>query len=90
MERFLEGRLASTEPPRYNVVMVLFTLEIVIAILLIAVILMQVQGTGLSGSFGGTNESFRSRRSIEKSLIYATIVLAVLFALISLLLVIPR
>lgn len=70
--------------------MLLNILEIVVAALLIGVILMQVQGTGLSSSFGGSGESFRSRRSMEKFLVYATVVLATIFALLSILLLIPR
>lgn len=70
--------------------MILNIIEIVIAGLLIGVILLQVQGSGLSASFGATGESYRTRRSLEKFLVYATIVLAVLFAVFSLLLLIPR
>lgn len=70
--------------------MFLNILEIVVATLLIAVILLQVQGTGLSASFGGSGETFRSRRSMEKFLVYATIILAIIFALLSILLLIPR
>ena len=64
--------------------------QIVISALLIGVILLQVQGSGLSASFGGSGESFRSRRSMEKFLIYGTIVLAVLFAILSIILLIVR
>ncbi len=74
----------------YNTLVILNILEIVVGALLIGVILMQVQGTGLSGSFGGGGESFRSRRSMDKFLVYATIILAVIFALLSILLLIPR
>jgi len=70
--------------------MILNILEIVIATLLIGVILLQVQGTGLSSSFGGSGETFRSRRSMEKFLVYATVILSVVFALLSVLLLIPR
>ena len=64
--------------------------EIVVAALLIGVILLQMQGTGLSSSFGGSGEFYRSRRSMEKILVWATIILATLFAVLSLLLLIPR
>lgn len=64
--------------------------EIVIAALLICVILLQMQGTGLSGSFGGSGEFYRSRRSIEKLLLYLTIILSIAFGLISVLLLISR
>lgn len=70
--------------------MILNILEIVVGVLLIVVILLQAQGSGLSASFGGTGESFRSRRSMEKVLLYLTIVLAILFAVFSVLLLIPR
>lgn len=70
--------------------MILDIIEIIVAVLLIGVILMQVQGSGLSASFGGSGESFRSRRSVEKLLLYATIILAVLFAIFSLILLITR
>jgi preprotein translocase subunit SecG len=70
---------------------VIFTiLQIIVAVLLIGVILLQAQGSGLSASFGGSGESFRSRRSIEKFLLYATVILAALFALLSIILLIIR
>ena len=70
--------------------MILNIISIVISALLIGVILMQVSGSGLSASFGGSNETFRSRRSMEKALVYATVVLAILFAFVSILLLISR
>ncbi|HBB76131.1 MAG: preprotein translocase subunit SecG [Candidatus Levybacteria bacterium RIFOXYA1_FULL_41_10] len=71
--------------------MVLFIFEIIIAAALIGVILLQMQGSGLSASFGGSGgEFYRSRRSMEKILVWATIILATLFAVLSLLLLIPR
>lgn len=70
--------------------MILVIADIAIAILLIVVILLQTQGSGLSASFGGTGEFYRSRRSVEKLLLRSTIVLAFLFGLISIILLIPR
>jgi len=69
--------------------MILIILESIVSVALIAVILMQMQGSGLSASFGGTGESFRSRRSVEKLLVWATIILAIVFAFLSILLLIP-
>lgn len=62
--------------------------EIIIAILLITVILLQMQGSGLSGSFGGGGggDFYRSKRSIEKLLVWATVGLAGMFAVVSILL----
>lgn len=70
--------------------MILNILVIIVAALLIGVILMQSQGSGLSASFGGGGEHFRSRRSMDKALVYATVILATIFAFLSILLLIPR
>lgn len=70
--------------------MILSITQIIVAILLIAVILLQVQGGGLSPVFGGGGEMYRSRRNIEKFLIYATTILAILLGVLSLILLIPR
>ena len=68
--------------------MIFNILEIIVAVLLIAVILLQMQGSGLSGAFGGSGEFFRSKRSIEKLLMWATVILAFFFALLSIILLI--
>ncbi len=70
--------------------MVLFILEIIIGIALIIAIVMQMQGSGLSTAFGGAGEFYRSKRSIEKLLFWATGVLAALFAIISFVLLLHR
>ncbi len=70
--------------------MILLILEITIGILLIMAIVLQMQGSGLSTAFGGSGEFYRSKRSIEKLLMYATGVLAGLFALISILLLLSH
>lgn len=70
--------------------MILTALDIIIAVLLIASILLQMQGSGLSSSFGGSGEFYRSRRSAEKFLLWTTVILATLFAIVSLVLLIPR
>lgn len=53
--------------------------QIAISVLLIAAILLQQQGVGLSATFGGEGAAFRTKRGLEKGLFYATIVLSVLF-----------
>ena len=57
--------------------------EIIIAIMLIVVVLAQVRGQG-SGMFGSAQSTFRTRRGIELTLYRFTIILGVLFALLSL------
>jgi len=66
--------------------MIFIVFQIIIAILLIVCVALQMQGSGLSTAFGGSGEFYRSKRSMEKFLYTATIVLAGLFAAISLLL----
>jgi preprotein translocase subunit SecG len=58
--------------------------QMIISITLIVIILLQVKGdTG--GAFGGGMGVARTRRGVERTLFNATIVLAVLFLLVSLL-----
>lgn len=59
-------------------------LQMVIAAVLIAAILLQSRGTGLGNIFGGAGgESYRSKKGAEKILFTATIGLAIGFVLIS-------
>ena len=55
--------------------------QIIVSIALIAAILLQARGTGLSGTFGGDSAVYRSRRGVEKRLWQFTILLLVLFVL---------
>jgi preprotein translocase subunit SecG len=59
-------------------------IQIVIAVLLILAILLQNRGVGLSGIFGGTGNIYRTKRGLEKKLFILTIILGVLFFLVSL------
>ena len=55
--------------------------QIIVSIALIASILMQARGTGLSGTFGGDSAVYRSRRGVERRLWQFTVLLLVLFVL---------
>jgi preprotein translocase subunit SecG len=57
--------------------------QIIVSIALIAAILLQARGTGLSGTFGGDSAVYRSRRGVERRLWKFTIVLLVLFVVFS-------
>lgn len=61
--------------------------EIVVCAFLIISILLQNRAEGLGKMFGGGGEVFRTKRGIEKLLYNATIVLIILFALLSLVIV---
>jgi preprotein translocase subunit SecG len=58
--------------------------QIIVSVALIAAILLQNRGTGLSGTFGGDSAVYRSRRGVERRLWQFTIVLLVLFVIFSL------
>jgi len=59
--------------------------QIVLSIALILAILLQVRGGGLGGIFGQPDTVFRTKRGVEKTLFQLTIVLVVLFILVSIL-----
>lgn len=59
--------------------MLLNILQIIIAILLIAAILLQNRGSGLGTVFGGEGNIYRTKRGLEKSLFIFTIILSILF-----------
>jgi len=54
-------------------------IQIVVSILLAVAILLQQRGTGLSATFGGEGNVYRTKRGLEKIIFFATIVLAALF-----------
>lgn len=58
--------------------------QILLSVALIASILMQARGTGLSGTFGGDSGVYRSRRGVERRLWQFTILLLVLFIVFAL------
>ena len=62
---------------------VISVLQIIISIALIGAVLLQAPEGGLSPAFSGGGEMYRSKRNIEKFLIVATIVLAALLVLLS-------
>jgi preprotein translocase subunit SecG len=58
--------------------------QILVSSLLILVILTQSKGSGFSGAFGGdTGSIYRTRRGVEKTLYQFTIVIGVIFLLLS-------
>ena len=57
--------------------------QIALSVLLIIAILLQHTGASLGGAFGADNfgYGFHTRRGLEKTLFFATIILGILFAL---------
>jgi len=64
-------------------IMALTYIQIGLAVLLMAAILLQQKGAGLSSTFGGSSLEYSTKRGAEKIIFYATIVLAVLFLAVS-------
>lgn len=64
---------------------VLTIFQIIISALLIVTVILQTRGTTAGVSFKGGTESYRSKKGVESTLFYATIILAVLFASTSIL-----
>ena len=59
--------------------------QIILAIVLIGLVLLQTKGSGFSGMFGGDSTTvYRTRRGIEKRMFQVTIVLSVVFFLVAL------
>ncbi|HEX9924688.1 MAG TPA: preprotein translocase subunit SecG [Anaerolineae bacterium] len=57
--------------------------QIIISITIIVLVLLQAKGSGLGSIFGGDGGVYRTKRGVEKTMYQATISLAVLFFIIS-------
>ena len=57
--------------------------QIIVSVALILVIVLQARGSGFGGALGGSTTFFRTRRGAEKTLFQLTIVLVVIFILMS-------
>ncbi len=67
----------------------LFLAQIVIAIAVIVLVLLQGKSAGLSSMFGGSDMGvYKTRRGVEKTMFNATIVLGILFGILALVTVI--
>jgi preprotein translocase subunit SecG len=58
-------------------------IQIIVCAALILVITLQVKGGGLGGIFGQADTVYRTKRGLEKRLFQATIALAVIFIITS-------
>ena len=61
----------------------LYVAQIVVAIALILLALLQVKGGGLGGIFGQADTVYRTKRGVEKTLFQLTIVRVVIFIVLS-------
>jgi preprotein translocase subunit SecG len=61
----------------------LYIAQIVVAVALIIIALLQVKGGGLGGIFGQADTVYRTKRGVEKTLFQLTITLVVIFIVLS-------
>ena len=61
----------------------LYIAQIVVAVSLVLVSLLQVKGGGLGGIFGQADTVYRTKRGVEKTLFQLTIILVVIFVVLS-------
>jgi preprotein translocase subunit SecG len=66
-----------------GIVPYLNVVQILLAIVLIAVVLLQSKGSAFSGAFSTDASVFSTRRGLEKTLFQATLVLAGVFIVVS-------
>lgn len=66
-------------------VTVINIVQIIISVTLIAILMLQIKGEGLSGAFGSDNPVYHQRRGLEATLYNLTIALSVIFLVFSLL-----
>ena len=58
---------------------ILIIVQLVLAVALIVVVLLQQKGSGLGAAFGGSSNVYSTKRGVDKVLFHATIVISILF-----------
>ena len=61
----------------------LYVAQIVVAVAVVLIVLLQVRGGGLGGIFGQADTVYRTKRGVEKTLFQLTIALVVIFVVLS-------
>ena len=61
----------------------LYIAQIVVAVALIGIVLLQVRGGGLGGIFGQADTVYRTKRGVEKTLFQLTIALVIIFIILA-------
>ncbi len=61
----------------------LLIIQIILSVFLIVAILLQAQGSGLGATWSGGGETYHTRRGVEKTLFYATIIGIIAFVITS-------
>jgi len=65
--------------------------QIIVAVFLIILILLQQRGTALGSAFGGGGEFYGTRRGVQKKIFWGTLLLGIAFIILAILnLILPR
>lgn len=62
---------------------ILIIIQIIVSVFLVLLILLQQRGTALGSAFGGEGGFYLKKRGIEKKIFWGTVILAVLFIVLS-------
>ncbi|MCC6175299.1 MAG: preprotein translocase subunit SecG [Chloroflexi bacterium] len=63
----------------------LYIVQIIVSVILTGVLLLQAKGSGFSATFSSDSSIYRTRRGVEKTIFNLTIILAILFVVVSVL-----
>ncbi len=66
-----------------NIKVIMSIIQFLVSAMLIVVVTLQSRGAGFGGAFGTQGAVFRTRRGIEQTLFRATIGLAIIFIVVS-------
>ncbi len=69
---------------------IILIFQIIVAITLIILVLLQSKGGGLGSTFGTSSQVYRSKRGVEKFIVYLTVIVISLFFVVSILQVIAN
>ncbi len=62
---------------------ILLFVNIILSVLIVILILIQGRGAGLGSAWGGGGEMFQTRRGVEKFTLRITVILIILFFIVS-------
>lgn len=62
----------------------MIVIQVIVALLIIGLVLLQQRGTGLGSAWGGTKMSYSTKRGAERVVFFLTIIFTILFVLLAL------
>lgn len=62
----------------------MIVIQIIVAVIIIGLVLLQQRGTGLGSAWGGAGMSYSTKRGAERIVFFLTIIFTILFVLLAL------